>query len=86
MRREVQLRPEFADLYPSLEPGRWYTAAAIAGLVRGIQIVTGSFASDAVERILDPVHFSFRGGEPRHGSWLGLRTRYFDRHAMAAAS
>lgn len=86
MRREAQLKPEFADQYPSLEPGRWYTAAAIAGLVRGMLIVYGGAEAEAAERTLDEGHFAFRGGEPRHGSWLGLRTRYLDRHATAAAS
>ena len=31
--REARLRPEFADLYPGLTPGRWEPAARIAEAV-----------------------------------------------------
>ena len=39
MLREAQVNSAFADLYPSLDPGRWYTAAAIAGYVKGTRII-----------------------------------------------
>lgn len=39
MLREVQLDPAFARLYPALSPGRWYTAAAAVGLLRGVRIL-----------------------------------------------
>lgn len=86
MRREVQLKQEFAQLYPALTPGRWYTAAAVDGLVRGTRIVTEGDDVIFAERILDDEHFEFRGGSPRRGSWVGLRTRHLDRHAVCSST
>lgn len=82
MPREVQVRPAFAALYPGLSPERWYTAAAAAGRVKGIRLVTEGLDIQFRHRILDPDHFVFRGGAPRHGSWVGLRTRRLDRHPV----
>lgn len=86
MRREVQLKPEFAHHYPSLEPGRWYTAAAVAGLVKGNRLVTEGLDLEFSGRILQEAHFEFRGGSARYGNWMGLRTRRLDRHAVAAGN
>jgi hypothetical protein len=83
MLREVRLKPAFASLYPSITPGRWYTAAAIAGLVKGSRIVTEGPSTRFTDRVLHPAHFEFRGGTPRRGSWAGMRTRRIDRHALA---
>lgn len=83
MRREVQLRPAFASHYPALEPGRWYTAAAVAGLVKGTLILELGPDAEFTDRVLPATHFVFRGGSPRHGSWLGQRTRRVDRHRAA---
>ncbi|HEY7682285.1 MAG TPA: hypothetical protein VH879_06550 [Gemmatimonadales bacterium] len=84
MLREVQLNPAFAEEYPSLVPGRWYTAAAVAGLVKGTRIVREGADARLPDRILPPAHFEFRGGGPRRGSWLGLRSRRLDRHGGRA--
>lgn len=81
MLREVQLRPAAAVLYPALDPGRWYTAAAIAGLVKGSRIVHDGPETLFTSRILDSTHFEFRGGTPRRGRWSGMRTRRLDRHS-----
>jgi hypothetical protein len=86
MRREVQLKPEAAHHYPTLVPGRWYTAAAIAGLVKGTRLVHEGLDLEFLDRILHSDHFEFRGGGPRRGSWMGLRTRHHDRHAMLAGA
>jgi hypothetical protein len=83
MIREVQLNPAFAAEYPSLVPGRWYTAAAVAGLVKGTRIVKEGPDAQFTERLLPPGHFRFRGGSPRRGTWMGLRTRRLDRHHLA---
>jgi hypothetical protein len=80
MLREVQLKSAFAEAYPAITPGRWYTAAAVAGLVKGTRIVREGPDAQFTERILQPSHFEFRGGGPRHGSWAGLHTRRLDRH------
>ena len=82
MLREVQLKPAFADTYPALAPGRWYTAAAVAGLIKGERIVREGGKTRFTDRILKASHFEFRGGGPRRGSWVGLRTRYLDRHPV----
>jgi hypothetical protein len=81
MLREVQLKPAFSEDYPALTPGRWYTAAAVAGLVKGTRIVREGRGAQFPDRILQPTHFEFRGGGPRRGSWVGLHTRRLDRRA-----
>jgi hypothetical protein len=86
MRREAQVKHQFAHLYPTLTPGQWYTAAAVDGLIRGTRIVTEGDHVAFAGRILDEDHFEFRGGGPRRGSWIGLRTRHIDRHAVYASA
>ena len=80
MFREVQVNPVFAAHYPTLALGRWYTAAAVAGLVKGTRIVREGSGAQFADWILPPDHFVFRGGGPRRGNWVGLRTRRLDRH------
>jgi hypothetical protein len=83
--REVQVNPAFADLYPSLDPGRWYTAAAIAGYVKGTRIIREGPDARFTDRILPGNHFLFRGGSPRRGGSIGLRSRRIDRYHPARA-
>ncbi len=80
MQREVQLKPTFADEYPALSPHRWYTAAAVAGLIKARRILEAGPEVKLDERVLSPAHFTFRGGSPRQGGWVGVRTRRVDRH------
>lgn len=84
MRREAQLKHEYSHLYPALTPGQWYTAAAVDGLIRGTRIISEGDHVTFDDRILEEAHFEFRGGGPRRGSWVGLRTRHLDRHAVYA--
>ena len=86
MRREVRVKPAFADQYPTLARDRWYTAAAVAGLVKGTIINREGSEARLPERVLEPAHFEFRGGAPRHGSWAGLHTRRADRHPILAGT
>jgi hypothetical protein len=86
MLRQVQLKPAWAEDYPALALGRWYTAAAVAGLVKGTRIVREGRDAQFTDRILQPTHFEFRGGSPRRGNWVGLRTRHLDRHAALSRS
>ncbi|MEZ4412017.1 MAG: hypothetical protein R2910_03415 [Gemmatimonadales bacterium] len=79
MLREVRLRQEYADEFPDVVPGRWYTAAMLAGLVKGHRLVEEGLDIELPDRLLDPERFEFRGGGPRHGGWLGTRTRRVDR-------
>jgi hypothetical protein len=73
--REARLRTEYADLYPYLKAGVWESAAVLADRV--VAHILGrpdaSFISN--ERALDPVHFEFRGKQPRPKF---LRTRRDD--------
>jgi hypothetical protein len=85
MRREVRVLPHVASLYPTLDPDQWYTAAAVAGLVKGTRILHEGTDTRFVDRILDPDHFDFRCGGPRRGSWAGMYTRRLDRHPALAA-
>jgi hypothetical protein len=82
MYREVQLKAEFAELYPTLESGRWYTAAAVAGLLKATRIIREGDRVQITDRIVLPAHFEFRGGCPRFGSWVGKHTRRIDRHPV----
>ena len=60
--REVRLKPEFASVYPGLEPAVWYPAASIAEyfLTRPAEIP--SARTELTDRVLDETHFEFRGG------------------------
>ena len=59
--REARLKPEFAELYPPLDPDRWLPAAVVSARMllwrAGQQEGSGSG-----RRSLDPRHFEFRGG------------------------
>jgi hypothetical protein len=75
--REVRLRPEFADLYPTLPTG-WLPAAQVAEalVVRAQEARRLSIH----RRTFDPTHFEFRGGPgPRGPGQRKLRTRASDR-------
>jgi hypothetical protein len=79
MVRQVQLKAAYADRYLSLDPGVWYTAAAIAGFVKGTTIVREGPQVEIRDRVLPPQHFEFRGGSDHRGSWGDRRTRRTDR-------
>jgi hypothetical protein len=63
--REARLRPEFAALYPYLTAGEWDSAAVLADRVVAHTLGRPDAAFVARERALDPVHFEFRGRQPR---------------------
>ncbi len=58
--REARLRPEFAQLYPGLTPGRWEPAARIAEAVLANVLLHKMVEAPLSER-LDEAHFEFRG-------------------------
>jgi len=59
--REARLRPEFADLYPGLTPGRWEPASRIAEAVLANMLLAQM--GEAPQQVrLDEAHFEFRGG------------------------
>lgn len=80
MSREVQLNPAFASHYPKLAPGRWYTAAAVAGLVKATRILKEGPQVKFTDRVLPSTHFLFRGDGLRWGDSSAVRSRHIDRH------
>ena len=86
MLREARMKPEQAEYYPNLIPGHWYTAAALAGLLKGSRIIIEGPGARITDRILQADHFEFRGGSARRGCWAGMRTRRLDRHTEACLS
>jgi hypothetical protein len=73
--REARLRPEYAHLYPSLQPGVWLPATTV-----GQQLLLWHLAKAVTprgERLLTDEHFEFRGGQPISAR-DGTRTRVGD--------
>jgi hypothetical protein len=69
--RFARLRPEFAPLYPGLDPGAWYPADSLADYFRAWLVRhPGLRPGGASMRGLDPAHFEFRGGVPREAPWF----------------
>jgi hypothetical protein len=74
--REARLRPQYASLYPALEPGTWQAATAI-----GRQLLLWHLTAPSLpdgERLMSEEHFEFRGGNPRDEAETGARTRSAD--------
>jgi hypothetical protein len=76
--RQVRLRPEFAHLYPGLDPGVWETATDLAARLLAQHVMQPSPGYMLTNRILPDEHFEFQGGAPRSASWTGLRSRLTD--------
>jgi hypothetical protein len=62
--REARLRPEFATLYPGLEPGVWEDSAMLADQLLTEHSLKPSPGFMLSGRILPEEHFDFRGGDP----------------------
>lgn len=67
MRREARLRPEYAHLYPMLEPGTWESAALTAERVVTTRLQQLDETYVLHDRVLPDSHFEFRGGALRNG-------------------
>jgi hypothetical protein len=61
--REARLRPEFAGRYVGIEPGVWFSAAGLAERLITRLLREGVSDDELPQRVLDPTHFEFRGGE-----------------------
>jgi hypothetical protein len=73
--REARLRPEFASLYPGVEPGVWLPATTV-----GQQLLLWHLATAVTpqgERLMAEEHFEFRGGRGAENR-DGARTRVSD--------
>jgi hypothetical protein len=75
--REARLRPEFAPLYPGIEPGAWQDAAALAEQMLTEHLLRPSPGDGLSERVLTKEHFEFRGGDHRNRPRIA-RTRRTD--------
>jgi hypothetical protein len=67
MRREARLRPEYAHLYPMLEPSRWEPASVTAEKVISTRLLQLADTFVLHDRVLVDAHFEFRGGSARRG-------------------
>jgi hypothetical protein len=77
--RLVRLRPEFASLYPGLDPGVWETATELAARLLAQHVVQPSPGFMLSNRVLPEEHFEFQGGSGRDSSWAGVLSRRNDR-------
>jgi hypothetical protein len=75
--REARLRPEFAHLYPALEPDRWAPAAMMADRVVAWLLRQPDRGYVAPERVLKSEHFDFRGGSDQPGAEDAHRRRHY---------
>jgi len=73
--REARLKPEFAHLYPALEPDRWQPAALMADQVVAWLLRQPGQGFVAPERVLRSEHFEFRGGSGQTGGRPESRSR-----------
>ena len=62
--RQARLRPEYAALYPGLEPGRWEDADDLAEQMLTQHLLRPSPGFGLSGRVLPGDHFEFRGGGP----------------------
>lgn len=62
MTRQARLKPEFAHLYPGVEPDTWQAAAELADTVLGCRLLLPSGGFGLNERAMSGGHFEFRGG------------------------
>lgn len=73
-RREARLKPEYALLYPSLEPGVWQSAVTLADRLLADCLLHGRDTALRGRMLLD-AHFEFRGGSSRGGERIGMRSQ-----------
>jgi hypothetical protein len=62
MRREARLKPEYAHLYPGVEPGVWESAGVLADRVLSARLLRPNNGFILSDRALAEEHFEFRGG------------------------
>jgi hypothetical protein len=84
MTREAKLRSEYAHLYPGVPAGVWMPAADMGAalLMAHLQL---SVVPRLGNRLLDELHFEFRGGGNR-GAQSGERTRSGEENEPASPS
>lgn len=76
--RLVRLRPEFASLYPGLDPMVWETATELMARLLAQHVVQPSPGFMLSNRVLPDQHFEFQGGSARGSSWNTVKSRLTD--------
>ena len=79
--REARLRPEYAALYPVIEPGVWMRASDVGRQLLLWHLTTAK-VPDA-DRVMSEEHFEFRGGHRRALTDSEQRTRAADLRRQA---
>ena len=70
MRREARLKPEYAHLYPGVEPDVWESAGVVADRVLSARLLRPNEGFVLSDRALVEEHFDFRGGVRQRGAVL----------------
>ena len=73
--RQVRLKPEYAHLYRGIPPNEWWPAWLMA---ERLLALAESQGLPSQERICNPSHFQFRGGQSRGPRLEDVRTRRAD--------
>jgi hypothetical protein len=73
--RQLRLRPQYAHLYQEIPPNEWWPAWLMA---ERLLAMAESQGVSPGERICNPDHFQFRGGQTRGPRLQDLRTRRTD--------
>ena len=77
--REARLKPEYAELYPTLTPGQWEPAARVAEAVLARLLLLEISDAPLQDRVLPEQHFDFRGETSIGTSAIQGKTRSSDR-------
>jgi hypothetical protein len=77
--REARLKPEYAELYPTLTPGQWEPAARVAEAVLARLLLLEISDAPLQDRALPEQHFDFRGETSSGTSAIQGKTRSSDR-------
>ena len=73
--RRIRLKPQYSDLYRGIPSNEWWPAWLMAEKLLELAETQGVSPRD---RICDPAHFEFRGGQSRGPRLEDLRTRRSD--------
>lgn len=76
--REARLKPEYAELYPTLTPGQWEPAARVAEAVLARLLLLEISEAPVQDRVLQEEHFDFRGETPSGASVAPGKTHTSD--------
>ena len=73
--RQIRLKPQYSNLYRGIPSNEWWPAWLMAEKLLELAEIQGISSRD---RICDPAHFEFRGGQSHGPRLQDLRTRRSD--------